>query len=57
MLGGAAILFAVHVLNILLGSLAVLVHGVRLNALEFSSHMGIQWLGLKFNPFRKQTPT
>jgi V/A-type H+-transporting ATPase subunit I len=52
---GALIIFVVHILNILLSSLAVLVHGVRLNALEFSTHMGIQWLGLKYNPFRKRT--
>ncbi len=55
---GVLIIFAVHILNIMLSSLAVLVHGVRLNALEFSTHMGIQWLGLKYNPFRirKDTP-
>jgi V/A-type H+-transporting ATPase subunit I len=55
LLGGAVIIFAVHVLNIMLSSLAVLVHGVRLNALEFSTHMGIQWLGRKYAPFRRQT--
>ncbi len=51
---GVAIIFAVHVLNLILGSLAVLVHGVRLNALEFSTHMGIQWLGRKYTPFRRE---
>ena len=56
-LGGVLILFAVHVLNILLGALGVLVHGVRLNALEFSTHMGIQWLGRPYDPFRKQAVT
>ncbi|MDD4018117.1 MAG: hypothetical protein PHV28_09230 [Kiritimatiellae bacterium] len=56
-LGGVLILFAVHVLNILLGALGVLVHGIRLNALEFSSHMGIQWLGRPYDPFRKQAVT
>jgi len=40
-----------HVLNISLCALAVLVHGVRLNALEFSSHLGIQWAGIKYAPF------
>lgn len=55
LLGGALIVFAVHVLNILLSTLAVLVHGVRLNALEFSTHMGIQWLGRNYDPFRRQT--
>ncbi len=52
---GAIIIFLVHVLNILLSALAVLVHGVRLNALEFSSHLGIQWLGRPFKPFRKES--
>jgi len=47
----AAVLFAVHGLNILLNSLSVLVHGVRLNALEFSSHLGIQWTGIRYAPF------
>ncbi|MEI7900006.1 MAG: hypothetical protein WCK89_07115 [bacterium] len=54
LLGGGVILFAVHVLNLLLSSLAVLVHGVRLNALEFSTHMGIQWTGRTYDPFRRQ---
>jgi V/A-type H+-transporting ATPase subunit I len=50
-LGAALILFAAHALNILLSALAVLVHGIRLNALEFSSHLGIQWSGVPFVPF------
>ncbi|MFO7535434.1 MAG: hypothetical protein R6X19_07100 [Kiritimatiellia bacterium] len=54
-LAGAVIIFLVHLLNILLSALSVLVHGVRLNALEFSSHLGIQWLGRHFNPFRKES--
>ena len=29
----------------------VLVHAVRLNTLEFSNHMGLQWAGFKFKPF------
>jgi len=47
----ALIIFVAHVLNIALCALAVLVHGVRLNALEFSSHLGIQWAGIKYAPF------
>ncbi|MBU0714001.1 MAG: hypothetical protein KJ964_01425 [Verrucomicrobia bacterium] len=50
-LAAALIIFAAHVLNISLCALAVLVHGVRLNALEFSSHLGIQWAGIKYAPF------
>lgn len=52
-LAAALIIFAAHALNILLCCLAVLVHGVRLNALEFSLHLGIQWSGLKYKPFER----
>ncbi len=57
--GGVSVFFAVlviglgHLLNIILGFMAVLVHGVRLNTLEFSNHMGITWGGLFFKPFKK----
>jgi V/A-type H+-transporting ATPase subunit I len=49
----AFILFAGHTLNIVLGAMGVLVHGVRLNTLEFSSHLGVQWTGKSYNPFRR----
>jgi V/A-type H+-transporting ATPase subunit I len=52
-IGAAAILFAGHALNIILGAMGVMVHGIRLNTLEFSSHAGVEWAGLHFNPFRK----
>ena len=42
-----------HVLNIALALLSVLVHGVRLNTLEFSNHTGLSWSGQAFNPFKK----
>ena len=42
---------AVCILNLALGFLGVLVHAVRLNTLEFSNHMGLQWSGFKFKPF------
>ncbi len=57
--GGFGILKAIlivgmgHMLNIVLGFMAVLVHGVRLNTLEFSNHMGITWGGLFYSPFKK----
>jgi V/A-type H+/Na+-transporting ATPase subunit I len=47
----ALILFAGHTLNILLCGLGVLVHGVRLNTLEFSGHIGMQWTGQPYRPF------
>ncbi|MBN1521380.1 MAG: V-type ATP synthase subunit I, partial [Candidatus Aureabacteria bacterium] len=50
--GSSLILFIGHGLNIVLGLMAVVVHGVRLNMLEFSSHMGMTWSGIKFDPFK-----
>jgi V/A-type H+-transporting ATPase subunit I len=55
-LGGfisAAILFLGHGLNIILGLMAVIVHGIRLNMLEFSSHLGMQWSGIEYKPFKE----
>jgi len=49
--GAALILFAGHALNIVLGAMGILVHGVRLNTLEFSSHLGVQWTGHPYEPF------
>jgi len=48
------VILAGHVLNLLLGFLGVLVHGIRLNTLEFSNHMGLQWLGHLYKPFKKK---
>ena len=53
-LAAALILFLAHALNILLAALAVIVHGVRLNTLEFSGHLGLQWAGFPFRPFRRE---
>jgi V/A-type H+-transporting ATPase subunit I len=47
------ILVVGHGLNIILCAMSVLVHGVRLNALEFSLHLGQEWSGFRYNPFRK----
>jgi len=41
-----------HLLNILLGPLTILVHGVRLNVLEFCSHLDIKWSGFVYRPFQ-----
>lgn len=49
------ILFAFgHVFNMVLNVLSVLVHGVRLNTLEFSSHLGLSWSGFAYKPFAKR---
>ena len=51
----AAILLLVvgHGLNMTLNVLSVIVHGVRLNTLEFSTHLGMSWTGFKYNPFKE----
>ena len=48
-----ALLVFGHGLNMILNLLSVIVHGVRLNTLEFSSHLGMSWSGFKYNPFRE----
>ncbi len=40
-----------HGLNMILNVLSVIVHGVRLNTLEFSTHLGMSWSGFKYEPF------
>ena len=42
-----------HGLNMILNVLSVIVHGIRLNTLEFSSHLDMSWGGYKFKPFRE----
>lgn len=49
---GILILLIGHGLNFTLCLMGVLVHGVRLNALEFSNHIGLKWGGIEFKPFR-----
>jgi V/A-type H+-transporting ATPase subunit I len=48
------ILFLGHALNIVLALMAVVVHGVRLNMLEFSGHVGNTWSGHDYSPFEKK---
>jgi len=43
-----------HVFNIVLGFLSVVVHGVRLNMLEFSVHLGMEWSGFEYRPFKER---
>jgi len=42
-----------HVLCLVLGPLSVLVHGIRLNLLEFSSHANISWSGTVYKPLKE----
>jgi V/A-type H+-transporting ATPase subunit I len=53
-LGGALVILFGHILNIVLCLMSVLVHGVRLNTLEFSNHVGLTWAGVEFKPFKKK---
>ena len=46
------ILFAGHLLNLIMAMMGVLVHAVRLNTLEFSNHTGLTWSGKEFRPFK-----
>ncbi len=60
--GGFAVIAAIivlvfgHSLNLMLNALSVLVHGVRLNILEFSGHLDMEWTGFDFEPFRLRIP-
>ena len=50
----AAVLILVfgHALNIAMNSLSVIVHGVRLNLLEYAgNHLGMEWTGYTYKPF------
>ena len=52
-LAAAIILFLGHALNIALAFMAVIVHGIRLNMLEFSGQMGMSWSGREYEPFKE----
>jgi V/A-type H+-transporting ATPase subunit I len=51
----AAILIAIigNTLGIVLGPVSVLVHGVRLNVLEFSAHANVSWSGISYKPLKE----
>lgn len=48
---GATTLVLGHSVNLALAGMGVLVHGVRLNLLEFSRHVGAEWAGIPYRPF------
>ena len=50
-------IFFLHTLNILLAAMAILVHGLRLNVLEFSGHLSMEWAGFQYSPFKKINET
>jgi V/A-type H+/Na+-transporting ATPase subunit I len=45
------ILVAGHALNVSLSIISLFAHGVRLNMLEFSNNLGMQWSGYLYEPF------
>lgn len=58
--GGPMVIVAIlvvligHGLNIIMCFLSVVVHGVRLNVLEFSGQVGLEWAGLAYEPFKEE---
>ncbi|MCP5128801.1 MAG: hypothetical protein H6985_04360 [Pseudomonadales bacterium] len=47
---GALILLIGHAINLGLGVIALFVHGLRLNTLEFARQLGVIWSGRAFEP-------
>jgi V/A-type H+-transporting ATPase subunit I len=52
---GIVVVLLGHTLNLAMAGLSVVVHGVRLNMLEFSNHVGNEWAGFAYKPFGEQT--
>jgi len=52
--GIAAVLILIlgHGLNMILAAMAVIVHGVRLNMLEYAGHAGVEFSGNEYLPFK-----
>ncbi len=52
LVAGMGLLLAGHALNFIMTVLSVIVHGIRLNMLEFSSHLGMEWTGYAYDPLK-----
>jgi len=53
-IAGVLITLIGHALNIVLGPIAILVHGVRLNVLEFGlNHTNLTWSGVAYSPLKE----
>lgn len=50
---GCLVIVIGHAMNLVMGLLSVVVHGVRLNLLEFSGQLGMEWNGYKYEPFKR----
>lgn len=48
------ILILGHTLNVILAPMSILVHGVRLNVLEFCNHLDIKWSGFSYQPLQEK---
>ena len=51
-IGAIIVLILGHGLNMILAAMAVIVHGVRLNMLEYAGHAGVEFSGNEYNPFK-----
>lgn len=51
-LSATIVLVLGHGLNMVLAGMAVLVHGVRLNMLEYAGHANVEFSGREFKPFQ-----
>lgn len=49
---GVIVVLIGHGLNLVMCFLSVVVHGVRLNVLEFSGQAGVEWTGVAYDPFK-----
>jgi V/A-type H+-transporting ATPase subunit I len=52
----AVVLVLGHSLNLALALIAMFAHGVRLNMLEFSNNLGMEWAGYAYRPFAHRAP-
>ena len=52
-IAGVIVVIIGHALNIVMCFLSVVVHGVRLNVLEFSGQVGLEWTGIPYEPFKQ----
>ena len=50
---GVVVVLIGHTLNLVMCFLSVVVHGVRLNVLEFSGQAGLEWTGVPYEPFEE----
>jgi len=52
--GMVPVLMVGHALNVSLSIVSLFAHGVRLNMLEYSNNLGMQWSGYAYEPFSRK---